>query len=117
MSEHPEPRSPLSGGCNRTTVVITSTATGDQVIISLTGEVDASNAGRLRTALFAHLGDGRTEVLIDITALDFIDCAGLATVRAASVYAEARGGSVRLQGTMQPLVRRIAEVTGVAEPC
>lgn len=97
-----------------TVVVITSVVTGPRVNIALAGDVDASNVDRLRVTLLTHIDAGRIEIGIDISELSFIDCAGLTAVLMASACARASGGSLRLQGGMQPMVRRIIELTGAA---
>ncbi|MEV5711010.1 STAS domain-containing protein [Actinoallomurus sp. NPDC052274] len=114
MLAQPAPRPTPAGNPIGTTVVITISVVGDQVNVVLTGEIDATNADRLRTALFTHLDDGRAQVVLDISALTFIDCSGLAVIRKAAAYAEALGGSVRLTGEPHPRVHRILRLTGIA---
>lgn len=113
MLTHPAPRSIPAGHPLGTAVIITSTI-GDQVSVALAGEVDATNADRLRTTLFAHIDEGRTEVILDISALTFIDCAGVTAVRKAAAYAKAAGGSLRLRGEPHPAVHRILQLTRMA---
>lgn len=111
MLKHPSPRRTPAGGSIGTILLITTSVIGDQVSVGLAGEIDATNADRLRTALFTHIDDGRTQVVVDVCALTFIDCAGLAVIRAATAYAEVAGGSLRLEGRLHPPVRRIMQLT------
>jgi anti-sigma B factor antagonist len=109
---HCSPPPAPAGGSIGTSALITSRVAGGRVNIGLAGEIDATNVDRLRTALFTHLDQGRTEVVVDISALTFIDCAGLAVIRAAAAYAQRIGGSMRLGGTPHPSVRRLLQLTG-----
>jgi anti-anti-sigma factor len=93
--------------------VITSGVVGDQVSLGLGGAIDASNAGCLRSALFDRIDRGGTTVVIDITVLTFIDCAGLAVLRAAA-RVDAGRGSLRSCGAARPCVHRLLEPTGVS---
>jgi anti-sigma B factor antagonist len=97
-------------------VVITSSASGQRARVILAGEIDAAVTGRLSAELAGHIDAGRSEVTVDVSALTFIDCGGLHALRAAARSARAEGGSIRLEGVFQPLVRRIMELTGTVSP-
>ncbi|MCO5994627.1 STAS domain-containing protein [Actinoallomurus rhizosphaericola] len=114
MLTHPAPRPTSAGHPLGTAAMITISAAGDQVCVALAGEVDATNADRLRTTLFTHIGEGRTRVVLDVGALTFIDCAGLTAIRKAAACAEALGGSLRLHGEARPAVRRMLQLTRMA---
>jgi anti-anti-sigma factor len=105
----PEPAP--AGGSIGTALMITTSVIDDQVSVGLTGEIDTTNTDRLRTALFTHIDEGHTQVVVDVSALTFIDCAGLAVLRAATARAEEVGGSLRLDGRLHPPVRRILQLT------
>jgi anti-sigma B factor antagonist len=111
---HPSPHPAPTGGSTGTFALITSSIAGGWVTVRLAGEIDATNVDRLRTALVTHIDEGRTQVVVDIGALTFIDCAGLAVIRAATAHAERAGGSVRLDGTPSPSVRRILQLSAKA---
>jgi anti-sigma B factor antagonist len=46
----------------------------------LRGEIDLSNAAELRERISTCLTDGATHLTVDMTALDFIDCAGISAL-------------------------------------
>ncbi|MFL6052053.1 MAG: STAS domain-containing protein [Actinoallomurus sp.] len=114
MLKHPFAEPAPAGGSIGTALAITSSVIGDQVSVGLAGEIDATNVDRLRTALFAHIDDGRTQVVVDVSGLTFIDCAGLGAIRAAAAHAEVAGGSLRLDGRLHPPVRRILQLTSAS---
>jgi anti-anti-sigma factor len=99
-----------AGAQGGTVVVVTADVRADAVHIGLAGEVDASNASCLHEAL-SKLDTGRARVCIDLSTLTFVDCAGLAMLRA--LVRET--ASVRLEGIAHPSVRRIFELTGAVE--
>jgi anti-sigma B factor antagonist len=53
---------------------------GDERVISLAGELDLSNADRLRDALHGAMRSGATRVVVDLSGLGFIDSTGLRTL-------------------------------------
>jgi anti-anti-sigma factor len=100
-----------AGAPGGTVVEVTAEVRGDEVRVGLAGQIDASNAARLREAL-AGLDVDHARVRIDVTALTFVDCAGLAVL---CTLGRARpGGRPRLEGIRHPSVRRIVELTGAA---
>jgi anti-sigma B factor antagonist len=113
---HPAPRPRSTGHQTGAASLITLGVTGDQVRVGLAGEIDATSVDRLQTTLFTHIGEGRTEVVLDISALTFIDCAGLTVIRRAAAYAEAAGGSLRLHGRPRPAVHRLLQLTRMTLP-
>jgi anti-sigma B factor antagonist len=50
---------------------------GDEHVISLAGELDLSNADRLRDALDDAMRSGANRVVVDLSRLGFIDSTGL----------------------------------------
>ena len=49
----------------------------DVVHIALSGEIDMANAQSVQDAIFAALGNRLTHVTVDLSALDYIDSAGM----------------------------------------
>jgi anti-sigma B factor antagonist len=49
----------------------------DHALVTATGEIDASTADSVETAVSAELGKGLTRVLLDFTNVTFIDSTGL----------------------------------------
>jgi anti-anti-sigma factor len=100
-----------AGAPGGTVVEVTAEVRGDEVRLGLAGQIDASNAACLRAAL-SGLDVDHARVRIDVTALTFVDCAGLAVLCA--LGRDRPGGRPRLEGVRHPAVRRIVELTGAA---
>jgi len=81
------------------------------VVVSLRGDLDLAAAPRVRAALSDALALDRN-VVVDCSALEFLDSAGLGTLIAARTRARCAGGSLLLAGVRPPLERLLA-VSGV----
>ncbi|MFG2329306.1 STAS domain-containing protein [Streptomyces sp. NPDC048604] len=84
---------------------------GVSEIVKPVGELDHHTADLLRTPLDDALGQGRSRLVVDCSALDFCDSTGLNVLLGARLKAEAAGGGVHLSG-MRPAVSRVFEITG-----
>jgi len=76
-------------------------------VVKLRGEVDIANADRLRRTL---VESPLTEVLVDVSGLNFIEARGLAALVAAHRHWVARGLRMRVRGAT-PLLRRMLDLT------
>ena len=96
----------------RLDVSVASGGDGD-VTVTVAGEIDMANAGRLRDALGAPLGDGR-RLVVDLTGVTYMDSAGIAALfeRAASGGLEVR---CRADSVVAPLIEitRLDEVAAI----
>lgn len=82
------------------------------VRLRLAGELDLATVGRLEHALAPVIGDERTpaqRIIVDMTALEFADLAGLRPLLAARSDLAKRGGTVSFVHPPYP-VRRILEL-------
>jgi len=83
-------------------------------VITVSGEIDVATAGdlllRLRT--LACPADG--PILLDLSLVTFMDCAGLRTLRAFDKYVAAAGGSVNV-AAVSPPVARLFELVALPE--
>jgi anti-anti-sigma factor len=77
--------------------------------IAVRGEVDLSNTGILLRRLIdlAHSTTG--EIALDLTQVDFMDCAGLRMLAAINQHIKTRGGSMRVVAA-SPAVTRLFEL-------
>ncbi len=64
------------------------------VLVEAIGEIDASSAPELQRDLLSVLADGRDRVLLDLSAVTYLDSSGVGAVVAA--YAETRERGARL---------------------
>ena len=66
---------------------------GVRIITFLTSQIDALNSEELRERLFSQIGES-TQVLIDLSEVQFIDSSGLGVLLALVRIMHDRGGSV-----------------------
>lgn len=83
----------------------------DENRVTVAGEVDVDTAPRLTTALLAAVRTAQ-HVVVDLTAVTFMDSQGLAALVRARREAEARGGTVSLTG-VTPRIRKLLRITGL----
>lgn len=88
-------------------LTIEDTATGCRLI----GEVDATNADRLRDYIIER-AEPDTDFIMDCTGLGFMDSSGIHAVLAA---AERMGGGALVFRGCAPSLRRLFEVIGVED--
>ena len=83
-------------------------------VVSARGELDLAGAPELRTALSDHLSEGNGYVLLDLTAVTFIDSTGLGIVVGAGKRAQALGGCLRIVCDNTRVLRLLA-LTGITK--
>ncbi|HLM65510.1 MAG TPA: STAS domain-containing protein [Acidimicrobiales bacterium] len=81
-------------------------------VVSIFGELDVATAPALREKLIALVGDGSTQVVLDLEGVDFLDSTGLGTIISALKRVRTHGGDMRLVCT-QGRIRRLFEITGL----
>ncbi|MFD5559265.1 STAS domain-containing protein [Kitasatospora griseola] len=80
-------------------------------IVRVNGEIDLDTAPALRRALAAAL-DAHREVVLDLSEVTFMDCAGLGAVVRARNQADRSGRRLVLRGTSGCVVR-LLELAGL----
>jgi anti-sigma B factor antagonist len=88
-----------------------TTVNGVPVVIA-PAEVDIANAALMSAALLRAAGSGREVIILDMTATQFCDSAGLSVLIRGHRRAVAEGGSLRVV-TATPQLLRILDVTGL----
>jgi anti-sigma B factor antagonist len=83
-----------------------------RVLVAVDGELDLATAPQLREALATAPEEGETEIILDLTRLEFIDSTGLSVLVMAFTRTRAAGGSIVLRNPSQS-VMRILEITGL----
>lgn len=86
----------------------------DGIIVTVSGEVDFCTEGLLQQALLRIMRERSARLLLDLSGVSFMDCAGLRALLTTRRRAELRGGSMRLIAASRA-VRRIIELTGAHE--
>ena len=82
-------------------------------VVSMPGEIDATNAGDALTLILAACGPGITVIIDDLTATRFCDSAGLQHLLQAYRRAAAAGAQLRLAILPDGPVSRVIELTGI----
>jgi anti-sigma B factor antagonist len=83
----------------------------DVGVAVVTGQVDASSASALADALTARINDGTTQIVADLSKLEFTSSAGLRALLAAVKLSRAHGGDFRIAAA-QDRVGRVLEMSG-----
>jgi anti-sigma B factor antagonist len=83
-------------------------------IVAIGGEVDVCTEAPLQQSLLRIIRECGAKLMLDVSGVSFMDCAGLRALLATRRRAELRGGYVRLIAT-SAAVRRIIELTGTHE--
>ncbi|MGB8022121.1 MAG: STAS domain-containing protein [Candidatus Nanopelagicales bacterium] len=85
---------------------------GDVVVVSASGEVDVFTAPGLDAALVGQLDAGASRLVIDLSAVVFLDSTGLGVLVKNLKRAREAGGWIRLVVTSDR-IRRIFDITGL----
>jgi anti-anti-sigma factor len=95
----------------RTQVAMSTRECGGRLVVALSGEVDATNAEG-SAALIATVAARVPSLIVDLTGLKFIDCAGTRALAAAARRVRQAGGGLVLAAPA-PLVLRVLDLTGL----
>lgn len=91
-----------------------SEARGPWPTLRVAGEVDIQSSPALQTHLTRMLDEGHTSIVIDLSEVSFLDSTGLSVLIAGLKRCQGAGGDLRV-ASPQPNVRRVFEVTGLAD--
>ncbi|WP_410653762.1 STAS domain-containing protein [Amycolatopsis sp. cmx-4-54] len=83
------------------------------VVVTVTGEVDTEAAPSLHAAVISALDDAADTCVLDLTTVDFLDSAGLATLVTTDTYAAGQGKALRIAVDSNSPVIRPIEITGL----
>jgi anti-sigma B factor antagonist len=91
---------------------ITRADHGDRTVVHLGGEIDVYTAPLVREKLDEQIQAGRTDLVVDLTEVSFLDSTGLGVLVGRLKLARTRGGSMRLVGT-DDRVLKVFSITGL----
>jgi anti-sigma B factor antagonist len=77
---------------------------GENVIISISGDVDLEFSGDLRTVLMENLPKGRT-IIVDMSGVELIDSSGIASLLEAFQNARKKGKDFIIASVNTPVIR------------
>ncbi|WP_410655760.1 anti-sigma factor antagonist [Amycolatopsis sp. lyj-112] len=93
--------------------IVSRIVTG-KIVVTVTGEIDTDTAPELQAALITAIDDSPGGAcVLDLTAVAFLDSAGLAALLAAHAHAETRRKPLRIAVDSNSPVIRPIEVTGL----
>jgi anti-anti-sigma factor len=92
-------------------ISITTEHEGEAVIFRLRGSLDIATSPLVRAALLEG-AEGKHELIVDLTGLEFLDSTGLGALIGAQRRALEQGGSVRLVINEGPIAR-LLNITGL----
>jgi anti-sigma B factor antagonist len=90
---------------------ITVTAGTAHTLVALAGECDLNTGRELRDILTSELSRGAQRLIVDLSALTFMDSTGMQVLLSTRSVLAVRGGTLVLVAP-QPVVARILELTG-----
>jgi anti-anti-sigma factor len=85
---------------------------GQRSVLRLRGELDASNRDHLRSAISSALENHPPLLLVDLSGLGFMDCAGLSVLVWAHKHLAGCGHQLVITGA-EPVVQRLLHLTGL----
>ena len=85
---------------------------GAFTVVAPAGEIDAATVNQLRTHLLALIETGKTQLVLDLTNVSFIDSTGLGVLVAAHKRARAAGGYIRI-AMAKPIVLQLFKLTAL----
>ncbi|MFB3881034.1 MAG: STAS domain-containing protein [Armatimonadota bacterium] len=86
----------------------------DTAVLSLAGEVDVANASQVRDAALKLIADGAKHLLVDLSAIEYMDSTGLGTLVGLHKRLRESGGEVTIAGAKQS-VKRLFDITGLMQ--
>ena len=84
---------------------------GGERLFSLAGRLDAASAPALQAALEEALADGETRLLVELSAIEFLDSTGLGILVGGLKAARKAGGDLRLVSPSPPVARLLRLTT------
>jgi anti-sigma B factor antagonist len=85
----------------------------DAVVARLTGEIDMSNAGELRSAITEATPNEVLGVVLDLSGIDYIDSAGIQLLYRLRESLRVRGQALRLVIPLQSRVSHTLRLAGI----
>jgi len=94
------------------TLVVRTEQDGDFQLVSLCGELDLANCKTAEAELHEAMDGGRSQVVVDMRELEFIDSTGIALL-VAVLRRNGDASRLRFIPSMSPAVARVLQLTGI----
>ena len=95
-------------------LTVRSSVVGGWTVLSVEGEVDLYTAPAVRDAALAAIESGVDHLVLDLTAVPFMDSSGLGVLVTVLKEAREMGGTLRLINP-QESIARLLRITGMAD--
>lgn len=93
---------------------IERTELSDQVVLIVSGRMDAENAHQLEEKCQGCIAEGRTSLVVDLGGLAYISSLGLRSFLSVGKALQSKGGTLRLC-CLKGLVKQVFEITGLIQ--
>jgi anti-sigma B factor antagonist len=85
---------------------------GDRTVVEVGGEIDVYTAPQLRERVVELVADGKVDLVLDLSGVEFLDSTGLGVLVGALNRVRAQDGSLALVLTQERILK-IFEITGL----
>jgi anti-sigma B factor antagonist len=93
-------------------LILSTERRGTSAVVAVDGEIDLGTAGQLRDHLAECIRDETRDIVLDLSAVTFMDSTGLQVLIATQRRLEPLGGRLRLVG-LRSGVAKVLKVTGL----
>jgi len=104
----------LSQPSDQSMLSVERTQVSDQVVLRVSGRMDAENASQFEDKCKDCLAEGQTTLVADLSGLAYIGSIGLRSFISVAKTLQGKGGALRLCG-MKGLVKQVFEITGLLQ--
>lgn len=91
---------------------VSTNSVGPATVVAVTGELDLHTAPELNRALQQATQDQVSELVVDLSGVDFMDSTGLSTIVAAVAASRGYGGQIKVVATSAKILK-VFTLTGV----
>ena len=85
---------------------------GQATILTLGGEIDVYTAPKLREAILRLVDEGATNIVVDMSSVDFLDSTGLGVLVEGLKRVKTRDGNLTIVVTQEKILK-IFDITGL----
>ena len=84
---------------------------GSSTVVEIDGRLDTLSSPDFERQMLNWIGEGRTELVVDFSKVDYISSAGLRSLMLAAKSAKNQGGRVACCG-LQGVVKKVFDISG-----
>jgi len=98
----------------KSTLRIQRTQVSGQIVLMVSGRMDAENAPEFEEQCKECVAEGHTTLVADLSGLSYVSSMGLRIFLSVAKTLQAKGGTLRLCG-LSGLVKQVFEITGLMQ--